>query len=152
VQADAFPTSNLNSQPQFLTYQHNILVMSGFNEEYHAIYGTTDAALEALELLADATPKGGILIYNQTVELLSKIAAKNRPDIKILAYQTPPYAVKSGQAYLSTTYGTIPIAYLEERVIQAIGAAQILASNLGIDEKRFHEAIPSLILAYNTIP
>jgi UDP-N-acetylmuramate: L-alanyl-gamma-D-glutamyl-meso-diaminopimelate ligase len=143
LQADALPTSVLNNKPQFLTYQHNILVLSGLIEERGKAYATIDDTLKALETLADATPKGGVLIYNQAIPLLKKLGAKNRTDVKALTYQTLDYYTKKDQAYLKTPQGAVPIAYTDGITLQAMAAAQVLAENLGVDEERFYQAIPS---------
>jgi UDP-N-acetylmuramate: L-alanyl-gamma-D-glutamyl-meso-diaminopimelate ligase len=143
LEADALPTSTLDQTPQFLTYQHNLALISGISEERGNMYATIDDYLKALQTLADATPKGGILIYNQAVALLKELGTKTRTDVKTLGFQDLPYHYKGNQAYLITPQKDIPIAYINPMLLQAIAAAQLLLKNIGLDEQKFYEAVPS---------
>jgi UDP-N-acetylmuramate: L-alanyl-gamma-D-glutamyl-meso-diaminopimelate ligase len=143
LQADALPTSVLDKTPQFLTYQHHIALISGISEERGNVYATIDDYLKYLEALADATPKGGILIYNQEVALLKELGTKPRTDVKTLAFQPFTEHYKGSQAYLTTPQKNITIASIDPMQLQSIAAAQLLLKNIGIDEQKFYEAIPS---------
>lgn len=143
LQADGLPGSCLDPMPQFSTYQHNILLISGISEERGHRYATINEYLAQLQALAAASPKGGTLIYHGEIELLQSIGSKPRPDVKTYAYQALSYWYQGDQAYLSTPQGKIPVLAADPISLHAIPGAQLLLGQLGITQEQFYEAIPS---------
>ncbi len=118
-------------------------MISGFSQERGTLYTTLDDYLTSLKALADATPKGGTLLYNQAISFCREIAERKDSLIKSATYQPLDYHELNKQAYLITPQGEIPVTYVDHSLLEAIPAAQLLLQNLGIDEKQFYQAIPS---------
>jgi len=143
LQAHALPTSCLDPTPQFLTYQPHIVLLSGMSEERGHAHATVNDYVGALKKLVDASPKGGVIIYNKSVQLLRDLSIKPRGDVKITAYQGIPYYYQEEQAYLLTPQGDIPVIDIDDPTSHAVAGAQLLLQQLCIDQDKFYEAIPS---------
>lgn len=146
LQGDSLPTSSLDARPQFLTYQHNIALISGIGEGRDASYPTSGSYAQ-LCALADASPKGGTLIYDEEASLIKEIGTKPRTDVRSLPYQAHPHRYQGTQAYLVTTQGDIPVLYGDNLSLRAIAGARELLQNVGITHEQFYEAIPTCSIA-----
>lgn len=123
--------SPIDGRPQFLGYRHNIALLSGVNWQASAAYPTLDTYREALTALADATPKGGILLYAAAEELLATIAQQPRQDVNTASY-TP---------LLHNTDGVRALPHLDATYLSSLPAAQLLLSYLAVKEPQFYEAM-----------
>lgn len=143
LQGDALPYSPIDPQPQFLAYQHNIALISGISEEYNESHPALEGYVAKLFALADASPKGGALIYDEAISLVKEVGSRPRTDVKSLPYQAHAHRYKGDQAYLSTAQGDIPILQADSLSLRAIAGAQQLLRNVAITSKQFYEAIPT---------
>ena len=147
LQGDTLPCSPIDPQPQLLTYQHNIVLISGISEERDKSSPTLDGYIAQLCALADASPKGGTLIYDEEVSLVKEIGSKPRTDVKSLPYRAHAHRYKGDQAYLITAQGDIPFLHTDSLSLRAIAGAQQLLKNVGINNEQFYEAIPTCSMA-----
>ena len=141
VAGDLAPTSSIDSQPQGLTYQHNMLLISDVGWEASSTYPTLEAYLEQLTRLADASPKGGTLIYTEEDPHIQRIGNQNSNDVKKVSYRTHPHRKTADQLYLKTPQGEVAVdATLTPQVI---AAAQQVLHNLAVTDEQFYKAIVS---------
>ncbi|MEM7055779.1 MAG: Mur ligase domain-containing protein [Bacteroidota bacterium] len=147
LQGDALPSSPVDPQPQFLAYQHNIALISGISEEYDEPSPALDGYVAKLSALADASPKGGTLIYDEAKSLVKEVGSRPRTDVKSFPYQAHAHRYKGDQTYLITTQGDIPILQADRLSLRAIAGAQQLLRNVAVTSKQFYEAIPTFSMA-----
>jgi UDP-N-acetylmuramate: L-alanyl-gamma-D-glutamyl-meso-diaminopimelate ligase len=140
---DEAPSSPIDTQPQCLRYQHNIALMSGIGWQVSNTYPTLDSYIKHLGILADASPKGGTLIYCEEDNLLKAIGNKDRADVKKVPYKAHPYRQEEGEneKYLITPQGTILCD--DELTPRTIAAAQQVLYNLAVTDQQFYEALGS---------
>jgi UDP-N-acetylmuramate: L-alanyl-gamma-D-glutamyl-meso-diaminopimelate ligase len=123
-----------NEQPtaSILAYHHHIGVISDMPE------GNDDV----INRFADATPKGGILIFSE-IDPVGKIGKKDRPGITGIAYKTYSNTVENGTvALLSTKNDRFPIRVSGDQNLRNLSAAKELLKKIGITSSQFYSAIP----------
>lgn len=126
------PVLLIEAQEQLAEYHHHILILSQ----------VPSTRLAELETIANATPKGGIIIYPEADKELKAIATRERADVQTLAYNTYKHEIKGGNTILITsTNEKFPIALKTEKELQCIGAARELLKKIGISSGQFYRAV-----------
>lgn len=144
IEGDEYASSPVDPRPKFLHYQPHIALISGIAWDHVNIYPTYEVYVDQFELLADAMPKGGILVFDQTDDMLDVICQKEREDVHRLPYKAHPYEVKDGQTFLITKQNTrVPLLIFGEHNMKNLSGAMTICDRLGITEDMFYEAIQS---------
>ncbi|MBX2900368.1 MAG: hypothetical protein KF775_12000 [Cyclobacteriaceae bacterium] len=129
ITASEAPVAIIEATDQWAEYQHHILVISevpGANE---------------VEKIADATPKGGIIIYPENNKALKAIGSRERPDVQAIGYTAYKHEVKNGQTILITsTNEKFAVALTSETELLCLGAARELLKKIGISSGQFYRA------------
>lgn len=145
LEGDAAPSSSIDLRPQSLCYQHNVVLIGGIGWVASATYPTLAAYLQYVTSLADASPKGGVLIYCEEDKAVKSIGSKARADVKPEAYKAHRH--KGAQGHLITPQGAVPFPYTDVASMRAVAGAQRLVRNLGITDERFYGALASFRVA-----
>jgi len=140
IEGGMTPASCLDTQPQSLYYQHNMALIGGVGWESNSTDLTLEAYLAQLTKLADASPKGGTLIYYEEDNLIHAIGSQARADVRAVPYQAHPHRYKEQQAYLIAPQKDI-LSPDGAHVMCAIAGAQQLLRNLAISDQPFYEAL-----------
>lgn len=145
IEGDEYYSSTLDPTPNFLKYHHHIAVISGIEWKPTNVLYTTKAEYERqFELLADASPKSAILIYNSEDKIAEKIAKKERLDVLSIGYGTHQHVVENGVVYLVVPgKDRVPIQLSGKQNLQNISAAKELLKKIGINNDQFYDALPS---------
>ena len=152
IEGDEYFASPLDKQPKFLKYQHHIALVSGVSWDHINVYPTLDNYVRQFDKLADATPKGGILIYNEDDDITSVICKKARTDVWNKPYKTHSFEIIDGVSYLKTKTAKYPIQIFGDHNIANIsGAFELLHNCLGVTEEQFYEAIQTFSGAANRL-
>ncbi len=132
VQTDS-PIIIIANESQPSDYKHHIIIL-----------GNSASSEELIELqtLADATPKGGTIIYPKTHAGLNKIGSKERPDVQAIAYEVYKYdEVEGNTVLISSTKERIPVELSGDLDLQCVSAAKELLKKIGISSSNFYRAI-----------
>ncbi|MCS6823752.1 MAG: Mur ligase family protein [Cytophagaceae bacterium] len=151
IEGDEYPTSPLDKTPKFLHYKHHIGVISGIAWDHVNVYPSFDEYVRQFELFADATPKGGIIIFNENDDLASFICKEMKNDVQRIEYQPHKNEIINGVTYLLTDYGKIPIKYFGKHNMRNTSAALKVCTKIGITEAMFYKAIQSFKGAANRL-
>ena len=152
IEGDEYFASPLDKQPKFLKYQHHIALVSGVSWDHINVYPTLDNYVRQFDKLADATPKGGILIYNEEDDITSVICKKARTDVWNKPYKTHAFEIIDGISYLKTKKAKYPIRIFGDHNISNIsGAYELLTNCLGVTDDQFYEAIQTFPGAANRL-
>ena len=143
IEGDEYLTSPIDRVPKFLKYHHHIALVSGIAWDHINVYPTLDSYVEQFELLADATPKAGTLIYNEEDDLTSVICKKERFDVKTESYSTPKYKIKNGQFFIINEDDKVALKVFGKHNMQNLNGAKTLLARIGITDDQFYEAIGS---------
>ncbi len=152
IEGDEYPAGPTAPKPKFSYYKHHIGLVSGVAWDHINIYETENDYVRQFEKFADATPKGGAIIYDSDDYLGNFLCEKERPDVANIPYQTHPHKVKNGQTYLITKEGKeIPVLVFGEHNMKNISGAKAVCERLFISESKFYEAIQSFRGAANRL-
>ncbi|QMW02162.1 UDP-N-acetylmuramate--L-alanine ligase [Spirosoma foliorum] len=144
IEGDEYASSPIDSRPKFLHYKPHIALISGIAWDHINLYPTWDEYVDQFESLAEAMPKAGILIFDESDDMLDVIGQKERDDITKVPYFPHPEKVIDGQTYLITKQGKqIPIQLFGQHNLKNIAGAMTVCDRIGITEEQFYEAIPS---------
>jgi len=117
--------------PSILEYRHHIGVIS----ELPA--GTDDF----INRFADATPKGGTLIFTER-DPVGTIGKKERPGITGIPFTTYPHIVENGTVALITSKNErVPIRLRGEQNLSNMSAAKEILKKIGITSGQFYGMI-----------
>ncbi|MCU0318200.1 MAG: Mur ligase domain-containing protein [Amoebophilaceae bacterium] len=143
---DMAPSSPINLQSQSLCYQHNMALISGVGWECNDDYPTLEAYLQQLARLADASPKGGTLVYYEGDGLIKTIGSQPRTDVKGVPYRAHNHRYADGKVYLITPRGDMPFQYTDTASMSAISGAQQIVNNLAVSDQQFYEALATFLM------
>lgn len=146
IEGDEYGSSPIDSRPKFLHYHPHIALISGIAWDHVNLYPTWEAYVDQFELLAEAMPKGGILIFDESDDMLDVIGQKERPDITKVPYQAHKSEIIDNQTFLIDKQGNkILVQLFGDYNLKNISGAMTVCDRIGITENQFYEAIPSFV-------
>lgn len=89
----------------------------------------------------NAITNGGILVYNEEDEVLSKLVEACSNTIKKYPYKKPDVTVENGIFYLDTNEGKLPLEIADQHTLDHILGVKWICQHMGIDEDDFYEAV-----------
>jgi UDP-N-acetylmuramate: L-alanyl-gamma-D-glutamyl-meso-diaminopimelate ligase len=115
-------------------YNHHILIISELLAEDKP----------AISKLANATPKSGTIIYDDTNPFAREIAKVERADVFLNPYATAKQEIVSGKVTLiSGSNEKFPIQLSSTDDLKNVSAAKELLKKIGISSTQFYKAIAS---------
>ena len=142
IEGDEYLTSPIDPSPKFLHYHPHMVLISGIAWDHFNVFPTWESYVKQFELLADTLPKAGVIVFDETDDMLDVIGKKERTDIASLPYQVHPHKVVNGQTFLLTSaYGEVPLLIFGEHNMKNISGARAVCERLGITDEDFYRAI-----------
>ncbi|NOS92004.1 MAG: hypothetical protein HOP30_08780 [Cyclobacteriaceae bacterium] len=129
------PVLIIESDTQLTEFQHHVLLLTSVSESRTAEFNS----------LADATPKGGTLLYPEGDGKLKAIGAKERADVQPIPYKIIPHEVKNGiTSLITSTNEKFPLQISGEENMLLLAAAKELLKKIGISSSQFYKAAATL--------
>jgi UDP-N-acetylmuramate: L-alanyl-gamma-D-glutamyl-meso-diaminopimelate ligase len=142
IEGDEYFTSPEDPTPKFLHYQPHITLVSGIAWDHFNVYPTWESYVKQFELLADSLPRAGVLVFDETDNMLDVIGHKERQDVTNIPYEAHPYKVANGQTFLKTSsQGDVPLYVFGEHNMKNISGAKAICERLGVTDEEFYRAI-----------
>ncbi len=142
IEGDEYFTSPEDPTPKFLHYHPHVVLVSGIAWDHFNVYPTWESYVKQFELLADALPKAGVMVFDETDDMLDVIGQKDRPDVTQVPYEAHPYRVVNGQTSLLTkTQGEVPLYVFGEHNMKNISGARAICERLAVTDEEFYRAI-----------
>jgi len=138
------PSTPLYHTPQFIKYKHHIGVLTDitWNEETSAL--NENDFIRQYDLFADATPKGGMLIYHESDKIAAVICNKERPDVLYIPYKAHPSAHDGGKDYLiGAGKERVAVNFSGKQNFTFCSAAFEALKKIGVTSDQFYKAIAS---------
>lgn len=152
IEGDEYFASPLDLQPKFLKYKHHIALVSGIAWDHINVFPTEEVYVRQFDHLADATPKGGILVYNEDDAIATVICKKEREDVTPVEYNIHPHEVVNGRTYLITpTRQKVEVQVFGDHNMRNLAGAKALLEFIGIDDELFYAAVPTFKGAGNRL-
>lgn len=143
IEGDEYLSSPTDLRPKFHLYQPNIALISGIAWDHINVFPTFDNYVEQFKVFIDKIINGGILVYNETDEVVKNIVEVSEKPIRKLPYAIPEHFIDNGTTYLETLDGPMPIEIFGEHNLSNLAGAKWICQNMGVDEAEFYEAIAS---------
>jgi UDP-N-acetylmuramate: L-alanyl-gamma-D-glutamyl-meso-diaminopimelate ligase len=96
-EADEYPASVIEKRPKFHFLFPHIAVITGIAWDHINVFPTFDFYLDQFKIFIEKIEKDGVLIYNETDEILKTLVENNkRDDIRYIPYGLPAYFIEAG--------------------------------------------------------
>jgi UDP-N-acetylmuramate: L-alanyl-gamma-D-glutamyl-meso-diaminopimelate ligase len=150
VEGDEYPASPADLAPKFMHYQAHIALISGIAWDHVNIYPTWEGYVSQFEKLVNSLPKSGVVIFDETDDMLDAIGQQERPGVKRRPYQAHPHKIVNGQTFLTTgSYGDVPLLIFGEHNMKNISGALAVCEEIGLTQEQFYRAIQTFKGAAN---
>ncbi len=143
IEGDEYLSSPIEPKSKFLFYHPHIALISGVAWDHFNVFPKFEDYVKAFEELADGLPKAGVLVFDETDDIVDVIGEKEREDVARLPYKAHPYRVENGKAILSTKNGDVPLQIFGEHNMKNLMGAKLILERMAITEEMFYKAIQS---------
>ena len=141
-EADEYPASVIEKRPKFHFLFPHIAVLTGIAWDHINVFPTFDFYLDQFSFFINTIVKGGVLIYNNTDEVLTKLIDKNaRIDIQYIPYAVPVHSIENGVTTVTIGKEKTTLKIFGTHNLLNLHAAYYVCKQLGISDKDFCNAI-----------
>ncbi len=141
-EGDEYPASVIEKRPKFHFFFPHIAIITGIAWDHINVFPTFDFYLEQFIIFINKIEKGGILIYNETDEVLNKLVNENRrDDICYQPYRIPEHTIDNGKTTLTIDGAASDLKVFGNHNLMNLYAAYYACKELGIDANTFVKAI-----------
>lgn len=143
-EGDEYPASVIEKRPKFHFLFPHIAILTGIAWDHINVFPTFEFYLEQFVIFIQKIEPGGILIYNETDEVLNKLVLENkRTDIRYQPYQVPPHTITAGKTTITIEGHTGELQVFGNHNLLNLQAAWYVCRELGIDAGAFVKAVSS---------
>lgn len=143
-EADEYPASTIEKRPKFHFLFPHIAVLTGIAWDHINVFPTFDFYLEQFVIFINKIEKNGILIYNETDEVLKNLVEKNhRKDISYIPYGLPQHAIENGITTVMVGKEKTSLTVFGNHNLLNLQAAYFVVRQLEIGDTVFSQAISS---------
>lgn len=137
------PSTTLYHTPQFIKYKQHIGVLTEIVWNPDTTNMNENDFIRQYDLFADTTPKGGMLIFNESDKIAAVICNKERPDVQYFPYKAHANASDNGKEYLITSdKERIPVFLPGKQNAFYYNAAFEALKKIGVTSEQFYQAVP----------
>ena len=141
-EADEYPASAIEKRPKFHFLFPHIAVITGIAWDHINVFPTFDFYLEQFKIFIDKIEKDGVLIYNETDEVLNKLVTDNkRNDIRYIPYGLPTYFIENGITSVMIGKEKTDLKVFGNHNLLNLQAAYLVCKELGINDTNFAKFI-----------
>lgn len=141
-EADEYPASTIEKRPKFHFLFPHIAVLTGIAWDHINVFPTFDFYLEQFVIFINKIEKNGVLIYNETDQVLKELVVKNfRKDIQYIPYALPKYEIKNGLTTVSIGGLNTVLKIFGEHNLLNLQAAYLVCKQLDMEDEAFATAI-----------
>ncbi|WP_207513398.1 UDP-N-acetylmuramate--L-alanine ligase [Longitalea luteola] len=143
-EGDEYPASVIEKRPKFHFLFPHVAILTGIAWDHINVFPTFDFYLEQFTIFIQKIEPGGILIYNETDEVLKKLVTENkRTDIRYQPYQVPAHTIANGRTTLTIEGQTGELQVFGNHNLLNLHAAWYVCRELGMDAAGFIKAVSS---------
>lgn len=143
-EGDEYPASVIEKRPKFHFLFPHIAIITGIAWDHINVFPTFENYLEQFKIFINKIEPGGLLIYNETDQVLKELVIKNkRNDIQLQPYNVPQHLIKDGKTTVTIEGATGELKVFGNHNLLNLYAAWYACKKLGIDAATFVNAIGS---------
>jgi UDP-N-acetylmuramate: L-alanyl-gamma-D-glutamyl-meso-diaminopimelate ligase len=137
-EGDEYLASALLRQPKFHFLFPHVAILTGIAWDHINVFPTFEFYLEQFVIFMNKIEAGGMLIYNETDEVLNKLVLANkRNDIRYIPYKVPTHQITNGQTYITLEGAEGPLSVFGDHNLLNMQAAYYACVELGISARNF---------------
>lgn len=137
-EGDEYLASALLRQPKFHFLFPHVAILTGIAWDHINVFPTFEFYLEQFVLFMNKIEAGGVLIYNETDEVLNKLVLANqRNDIRYIPYKVPTHQITNGQTNITLEGVEGPLSVFGDHNLLNMQAAYYACAELGVSAKDF---------------
>lgn len=141
-EGDEYPASVIEKRPKFHFFFPHIAIITGIAWDHINVFPTFEFYLEQFKIFIGKIEKGGVLIYNETDEVLNKLVNENkRSDIRYQPYGIPNHQIENGRTRLNIEGQSSELKVFGNHNLMNLYAAYYACKELGVDATAFVKAI-----------
>jgi len=141
-EADEYPASAIEKRPKFHFLFPHIAVITGIAWDHINVFPTFDFYLQQFKIFIDLIARGGILIYNETDDILRQLESDTlRTDIRYQPYELMPFEIQDGITHILIAGQRVPLKVFGNHNLLNLQAAYYVCRELGIGDAAFAKAI-----------
>ena len=143
-EADEYPASTIEKRPKFHFLFPHIAVITGIAWDHINVFPTFDFYLEQFVIFINKIERNGILIYNETDNILKKLVEENyRKEIKYIPYTLPEHTIENGVTTLFIGEEKTDLKIFGNHNLLNLQASYFVCKELGMDDVGFAKGIAS---------
>lgn len=141
-EADEYPASVIEKRPKFHFFSPQLAVITGIAWDHINVFPTFDFYLDQFKIFIEKIEKAGVLIYNETDEVLNRLVADNRRnDIRYIPYALPSYFIENGVTGVMIGNDKVNLKIFGNHNLLNLQAACLVCSELGVSARDFAASI-----------
>ena len=141
-EADEYPASTIEKKPKFHFLFPHIAVITGIAWDHINVFPTFEFYLEQFVIFINKVEKNGILIYNETDQVLKKLVESHRrDDISYAPYRLPEHTIDEGKTIVTIGNTSSTLKVFGNHNLLNLQAAWLVCKELNISEEAFAGAI-----------
>ncbi|MEP6927930.1 MAG: Mur ligase family protein, partial [Ginsengibacter sp.] len=133
-----YPASAIEKRPKFHFLFPHIAVITGIAWDHINVFPTFDFYLEQFKIFIEKIEKDGVLIYNETDEVLKNLVTANiRKDIKYMPYKLPTYFIEDGITSVMIGKEKTNLRIFGNHNLLNLQAAYLICKELDVNDSNF---------------
>jgi UDP-N-acetylmuramate: L-alanyl-gamma-D-glutamyl-meso-diaminopimelate ligase len=141
-EGDEYPASVIEKRPKFHFLFPHIAIITGIAWDHINVFPTFDFYLEQFRIFIDKIEAGGLLIFNETDQILNSLVRDSkRTDINYQPYSLPEYSIRDGKTVISLENQQGQLSVFGNHNLLNLHAAFFVCKKLGVNTKTFLEAV-----------
>jgi UDP-N-acetylmuramate: L-alanyl-gamma-D-glutamyl-meso-diaminopimelate ligase len=141
-EGDEYPASAIEKRPKFHFLFPHVAILTGIAWDHINVFPTFEFYLEQFVIFINKIEPGGLLIYNETDEVLNKLVNESkRADINYQPYAIPSHSINNGRTLVNIDGSESELKVFGDHNLLNLHAAYYACKELGIDAATFVKAI-----------
>ncbi len=142
-EADEYPASTIEKRPKFHFLFPHVAVITGIAWDHINVFPTFDFYLEQFKIFIDKIEANGVLIYNESDEIVKKLVNENkRYDIRYEPYRLPTFFIEDGKTeVIIEGEKSEPLKVFGNHNLLNLHAAYLVCKELGVETDIFIKTI-----------
>ena len=142
-EGDEYPASVIEKRPKFHFLFPHVAIITGIAWDHINVFPTFDFYLEQFRIFIDKIEPGGVLIYNETDEVLKKLIAEHPSTIRKIPYEIPEHTITNGQTKVVIDNQTAILNVFGNHNLLNLHAACYACKEVGVPTEEFLKTIAS---------
>lgn len=142
-EGDEYPASVIEKRPKFHFLAPHIAILTGIAWDHINVFPTFDNYLEQFKIFLDKIEPGGVLIYNETDEILNKLVQSHSGHFRKIGYGVPTHSIVHGETMIELYGNQASLKIFGDHNLLNVHAAYFACKELGISTEQFVQAIAS---------